>query len=263
METKYITKIIFVLSLIAAFSCSKDDDATPAIDPTLLKVTSVTEAGITATVYAKEPLFVGFNELTIQLQGADGGEVSGAAMVMPMMDMTDMQHACPREYPEGNQVTEGLLRVNVGFVMPSGEMGSWTLQLAVNGTEIEIPLSIVLPEIPRMKSFESMKEDDSRRFFVFLLDPVLPQVGQNDVHLAIYQRQSMMEWPAAEDLTLEMTPWMPSMDHGSPNNVNPVHEGGGHYKGKANFTMTGDWQIRLDILEGSDLLGEPAFDLEI
>lgn len=263
METKYFTKIIFVLMLFVAFSCSKDDDATPAIDPTLLKITSITEAGITATLYGKEPLFVGFNELTIQLEEADGKEVSGTVSVMPMMDMTEMQHACPQEYPEGNQVAEGLFRANVGFVMPSGEMGSWTLQLTVNGTEIEIPVNIISPETPRMKSFESMKEDDNRRFFVFLLEPQDPQVGQNDIHLAIYQRQSMMEWPAAEGLALEMTPWMPSMDHGSPNNVNPVHEGSGHYKGKANFTMTGDWQIRLDIREGSDLLGNPAFDLDI
>lgn len=37
------------------------------------------------------------------------------------------------------------------------------------------------------------------------------------------------------------------MGHGSPNNVNPTNSGKGHYKGKVNFTMAGDWRINLDI----------------
>jgi len=40
---------------------------------------------------------------------------------------------------------------------------------------------------------------------------------------------------------------MPSMGHGSPNNVNPVLTKNGHYKGKVNFTMTGDWRINLEL----------------
>ena len=71
----------------------------------------------------------------------------------------------------------------------------------------------------------------------------------------------MMEWPAVSDLNLEMEPWMVSMDHGSPNNIAPTHTAGGHYTGKVNFTMTGDWQIRLKIKQGEDLCGEPFFDL--
>ncbi len=44
---------------------------------------------------------------------------------------------------------------------------------------------------------------------------------------------------------------MPSMEHGSPNNLNPTDFGNGHYKGKVNFTMTGMWRINIDIYDGT------------
>ncbi len=46
---------------------------------------------------------------------------------------------------------------------------------------------------------------------------------------------------------------MPSMGHGSPNNVNPVHRELGHYHGSVNFTMTGDWLVELDFVKGDSL----------
>ena len=55
----------------------------------------------------------------------------------------------------------------------------------------------------------------------------------------------MMTFPAEDNFSITMTPEMPSMGHGSPNNVNPVLTKNGHYKGKVNFTMTGDWRINL------------------
>ncbi|MNR44863.1 hypothetical protein D3C85_1636520 [compost metagenome] len=47
-----------------------------------------------------------------------------------------------------------------------------------------------------------------------------------------------------------MTPEMPSMGHGSPNNVEPVITKNGIYKGKVNFTMTGDWKINFVLAKG-------------
>jgi hypothetical protein len=49
------------------------------------------------------------------------------------------------------------------------------------------------------------------------------------------------------------------MGHGSPNNVNPVHDAYGHYKGKLNFTMTGLWRIQLKLYKGGKLLTDQIF----
>jgi hypothetical protein len=53
---------------------------------------------------------------------------------------------------------------------------------------------------------------------------------------------------------------MPSMGHGSPNNINPLHIKNGHYKGKVNFTMTGDWRINL-VLNKDGKTSSTFFDL--
>jgi hypothetical protein len=60
-------------------------------------------------------------------------------------------------------------------------------------------------------------------------------------------------------MTVEITPEMPSMGHGSPNNVNPVHTGNGHYKGTVNFTMTGDWRIHLKLTRNGRLISDKAY----
>jgi hypothetical protein len=70
---------------------------------------------------------------------------------------------------------------------------------------------------------------------------------------------SMMSFPPATDLTIEIDPQMPSMGHGSPNNVNPVHTANGHYLGSVNFNMTGAWRIYLVIKKGSRTISNKAY----
>jgi len=64
-----------------------------------------------------------------------------------------------------------------------------------------------------------------------------------------------MSFPCCNDLTVEITPEMPSMGHGSPNNVNPVSIGNGHYLGTVNFTMTGAWRINMIFKKNGRMLG--------
>jgi len=69
----------------------------------------------------------------------------------------------------------------------------------------------------------------------------------------------MMSWPADSTYTFVITPEMPSMGHGSPNNVNPVHVGNGHYKGKVNFTMTGEWKVNIAVQKNGNTISKNAF----
>jgi hypothetical protein len=55
---------------------------------------------------------------------------------------------------------------------------------------------------------------------------------------------------------------MPTMNHGSPNNVNPVHKGNGHYKGKVNFTMTGLWRLHFTLKAGDAIAKADSLDIE-
>lgn len=69
----------------------------------------------------------------------------------------------------------------------------------------------------------------------------------------------MMSFPAITDYEVEINPEMPSMGHGSPNNVNPVHTAKGHYTGKVNFTMTGLWRVHIKLKKNGSVISESAY----
>jgi hypothetical protein len=96
-----------------------------------------------------------------------------------------------------------------------------------------------------------------------LVEPAAWKVGNNPFEITAHTMASMMSFPCCTDLTIEITPEMPSMGHGSPNNINPVHTGNGHYLGNVNFTMTGAWRIHLVVKKGDRLISNKAyFDIE-
>lgn len=260
---------LFTLLIIAA-ACSSDDDVKPIIATDMKMVAQATGDDLKVEVYGEEPLFVGFNSLQIKITDTEGNPLSGNIEITPVMDMPPMghgghgehmKHSCPFDYPEGKTISDGFLPFNVAFVMPSGDMGTWALDVVYDGKTVTVPIEVIQPEWSKMASFTNGPEDSKTSYFVFLVAPRAPQVGQNDLQLAIYTRADMFDWPPVEGLEIEVTPWMPSMDHGSPNNVNPEGQGDGIYQGKVNFTMTGDWRIELKIIDDEVLVGEPSFDL--
>ena len=68
-----------------------------------------------------------------------------------------------------------------------------------------------------------------------------------------------MSFPAVNDLTVAIEPEMPSMDHGSPNNIDPTLLEAGHYKGRVNFTMTGWWRVHINLLRGTTVVTDEAY----
>src|SRR5690606_1668881 len=137
-----------------------------------------------------------------------------------MMDMGMKQHASPMENPTSGQAVDGYFPGAVVFTMPSGEMGSWTLgvQVQANGQTgtFTTPVTIKEPTTSRLNSFVS--KTDGAKYFVAYLQPQQPKVGVNDLEVAIYKANGMMDFPAVTNLTLALEPEMPTMDHGSPNN---------------------------------------------
>lgn len=257
---KTIFKWALVLPIIASLglqSCTKDDDTSTSPKPKspvdgkeLIFTAQSIDADFDVKVYADEPLFVGYNRLYVMAYQLGTSKVITDAHVtfMPEMAMmTGMTHSCPVESPEEVVTSNGVFEGAVVFVMPSGG-GTWKLGLIVhnhvNNIEdtVESEVTVVSPTDVRMYSF--LSQVDSTPMFVSLVSPLNPEVGKNDFELVVHQRLSMMDWPAVSGLTVEITPEMPSMGHGSPGNVNPVYSSMGHYaNGTVNYTMNGLWHI--------------------
>jgi len=242
-------------------SCSKDNIPEP--DPTL-GLTKQAEgfaagAAVKVVVYTKETsIITGYNKFYIALyDSVSGNRIEDAHIrLTPMMNMGMMQHSAPYENPVSEEAINHLYPCSVVFIM-SSMGGSWTVKVNVHNhlTDkegfITIPLTVADPVKSKQNSFTA--SHNGEKYFISLIEPSSPKVGINDMEIAIYKKLSMMSFAADSSLSVILTPEMPSMGHGSPNNVNPVHIGNGHYKGKVNFTMTGLWKLNMDYLSGSSV----------
>lgn len=251
--------LCILLTVTILSSCKKTNVA--EADPTagLTKLTEGYAIGAAAKVqvYTKETtISTGYTRFYLAVYDSiSGNRIEDAHIYLtPMMDMGTMQHAAPYENPSSEAAVKHLFPCSVVFVMPS-TAGTWTVKINIHNHlankegSLTIPVTVMEPAKSKMKSFTALH--DGNKYFVSLIEPSSPKTGINDLELAIYKKVSMMSWPPDSSLSVILYPEMPSMGHSSPNNVNPVHIGNGHYKGKVNFTMTGLWKLNLDYMSGA------------
>src|SRR5690554_1118664 len=268
---KFSSSALFMgLALMATIfvSCSSDDDNNePPKSPTeqliLINSAETDQGGMLVNIYAKDSLLAQYTKIYVEVKDAGTNAVISHAKVsaVPVMDMGTMVHAAPFENPESEESTNGKFEAAVVFTMP-GAMG-WTLEVYVYDYAMDregtatIPVSVGQPEPARTHVVTPL--DDGNKLVISYLLPTQPKVGVNDFEITIHERITGMDFQPVENYSVTITPDMPSMGHGSPNNVNPVHTANGHYKGKVNFTMTGMWRIDLDIYDGTTAKDTTSF----
>ena len=249
------------LMSILFVSCSSDDESDgpikePATNNLIWINSAYTDAGsMLVNVYAADSLLAQYTNIYIEVRDSASNNIltNAGIDIIPMMDMGTMVHSAPSENPSSNTATDGMFQGAVVFIMP-GEMG-WTLHISVydavndiEGTAV-VPVSVGQPIDTRTRVITPL--DSTNKLVISYLLPQNPKVGVNDMEITIHERITGMNFIPVNDYTVLMDPQMPSMGHGSPNNVNPESIGNGHYKGKVNFTMTGMWRINLDIFDGA------------
>ena len=259
--------IVAIMSIFYACS-SGDEEVNPEKELSelyLLSEHSIPNTDLKVRTYTyMEDLIVGYNkfQFLVEKSGMSEAFTNVEISIKSMMDMGTMMHACPIENPVLGTEFESALGGAAVFVMPSGDMGRWTMTLKVTDKdtdhegEVTFPVNIKLPDEARLRSF-SMGDD---KYFVSLVEPFQPQVGINDFVVAVHKKASMTDWPPEQAFEISIEPEMPDMGHGSPNNVDPVHVKDGHYQGKVNFTMDGYWKVNLD-LDKDNNKQELSFDI--
>ncbi len=271
----YLIALISAVSVLSSCKKDSDDDITPQPSNPTAGLTLLSEgyavgAAVKVEIWSKKSYSTGYNKLYVFLKDSLSGQPVKTASIslIPMMDMGTMTHASPLENPVSTQSSDGLYPCAVYFTM-SSMSGTWTLGVNVTlpsgGATGMAMFSITVNDLAqsRMKSFISAAGGET--LFVSLIEPDEPKVGLNDLEIAIHKKGPMgMTFPADSSLSVEINPQMLSMGHGSPNNVDPVHSGLGHYKGVVNFTMSGDWRVYFDFLDGTSVAYDSLyFDMDI
>lgn len=258
MKNIYLYLVAAVL--IITSSCQKDEN--PNIENAntpLLKIAESYAIGAATKVelWSDAELSTGQQNLFLALYDSTSNKIISKASVeiMPMMfmDMNGMKmsHSSPFVNPSVSTAINSKFPCSAVFTMPStGTSGVWKLNVKVKKEGdskfgmAEIPIIVKASSPERVKTITAA---DGSKLVICYISPAKPKVGVNDFEIRIYKRTDMMNFPADDSYSIVMTPEMPSMGHGSPNNVNPVHIINGQYKGKVNFTMTGDWRINLEL----------------
>lgn len=265
--------ILFFITLSFLLTSCKDEIETTHVNPTegLTKLQSgyATGAATKIEIWGKKNFFMGYNKLTVVLLDSVSNDTIKDTHIhfMPVMTMGSgmmaMQHACPVENP-GEEAVNGAFQGAVAFVMPTSTDGTWKLNVAVHNHKTDkegiasFDITVDNPTTAVMSVFTATNADASK-LVLSLVEPSTPKVGMNDIEFTLHRKETMMSWPADSTYSIEITPEMPSMGHGSPNNVNPVHTNNGHYKGKVNFTMTGEWKVNVVVKKDGTPVSNNAF----
>lgn len=273
--SKKLDILIYIL-LLFAISCKKENsNPGPYAIPGNLKNISggyVTGAATRMEIYSTGALFVGYNKLFIALYDSatnlhiTKGQISLSVVMkagnisnLPgSMQVSNMSLSGPVENPSSTQADSGLFNAAIIFVRPSTADSAWTLTAQVsnlvNGRSgaFSSSVSVAQPSIP--KAYSVITLDDSTSLFISLVQPENWLAGSNPFEVTIHKEINGLTYTPDGDYTMNINPIMPAMlDMSSPGNTNPVYIGNGHYLGKVNFTMTGEWQINISLLHNGAL----------
>ena len=269
MKKSIYSFINIILFTILFVSCQNDDDVKPDTNNYLKMAEALSDgSSFNVELYSKDSLFVGFNKVYIKVTDKNSGQpVDQATLVLhPLMDMVTFSHACPVENPASTPNTEGYYEGVILFSMPGINSWSVSADVTVNGktetVKFELPKVIASIPVQKIVMIDSVMTNGTLKLVKYPISIVKLdewKVGMNTFEVTIHQMQDMMTFPIANDFIVEITPEMPSMGHGSPNNINPVYTSLGHYVGKVNFTMTGPWRVNMLIKKSSWTKAKKAY----
>ncbi|BDD12260.1 hypothetical protein FUAX_46920 (plasmid) [Fulvitalea axinellae] len=268
---------IFVLAFVSLlWSCSSDNEDPAPESPYKLIHSIVFPNKAVAFIHATEDYRTGYNKLVIELKDSGNKAYTEAdgIMLSPVMTMNSgMKHGCPVYQPTSTTKT-GTFEGAIVFQMPGmPDMGSWEMKVSLmkNGAvlrENTTPISVK----NKMMDYKNQQEgkavivrriDGKNYVFGYHLTNDEAKVGNNPLLITAHRMDGHFDFTPLTDLDVNISPFMPSMGHGAPEGTKPAHKGEGKYEGSVNFSMTGDWQIKLNVKENEDLLfDDEAFYLE-
>lgn len=242
--------------------CSQDDENN--INQILAGYKEVTglsrqSAGsYTIKVYARTAnLLVGYNDLYFTVEKTESGrhvKDFTVSDLSPLMDMGMMKHSTPIANKFDQIESFPIYHTWVAPLMA----GEWTLSFSyrikdLTGTFLGGTLAIEVAPSEQVW-IKSFKWNDVT-YYLTLASPQDLKTGINTVNAYISKKgddATQPYLPASETFTIDIYPTMPDMgNHTSPNNESLTRQDDGSYQGKLNLTMTGVWDIHLNVKDAT------------
>jgi hypothetical protein len=244
-------------------SCNVNDSSDPELE--LIPVESVTVDGYTVSLESDNAVETGANTLYWKVE-RDGDLITPQSITInPMMDMGNMMHSTPYEQPETAEEDDRYFSNMAVFIMPSGSMGSWTIDFEINLPNNDVLTGTMPVEVGSSWRLTSVRDVDDSVYFITWLKPRTPVTGANDLQFMVHTRESMMSFPPAENVEMEIYPYM-DMGGGSGHSTDftpPVATETGHFEGDINYSMSGTWTTSVTLTVDGDTLPEAMFEYSV
>lgn len=280
MKRLFVLAVAVPMALTGCLSAEDDpaDDKNDDNDVGLpLALASTSTDMVEVELFADDALHVGLNDVYYRVKKkSDGSVVTNATLTqLPMMNMTSMgmEHSSPHEQPAATADERGLYAAKIVFIMETSTMGdmagAWRIELDVDlggGAAVqELTFADVNVAASTARKDLVVPSDPSMKIIVTLNFDSAPKVGHNPFTLTVHKKTQMgMVWEPMSDWTIEVTPEMPTMGHGSPGNIDPVHVAAGRFDGSVNLTMGGLWHITFDFKDaGAASMGSVKYELTL
>lgn len=265
MNKKIISQILFICitTSLLFLNC----DSTNSTDPELeaISLNSVEVQGFTIELLADATLETGYNNLYWKVsQNGEPVEIS-TFEVTPIMQMTQMNHACPYDNPEEMDEFDDVYKSMAIFIMPSGEMGSWDIDFDITTSNNQVLTGSIDIEVGSSWKLTSARTEDGAAYFITWYSPEDPVTGNQELSFMIHERETMMSFPEVSDAVLEVYPYMDmggGQGHSTPFE-NPAAKGNGMYTGSINYSMSGTWTTTVQLTAGTDILDAVTFEYSV
>lgn len=226
--------------------------------------------------------YKGYNEIRLKIMNSQTGKEANATDVtfLPVTTEADgNKSSCPHRYDLAYTTDGSYFSGYSVFTRESDTERSWELYISFTvGSQVHtIKKSISIQEQTNKNlNMTEFTGKDDEQYFIALVSPQRPKVGENDLIAGIYKFNKPANPPAGDfpdpsqfsytgvgGYTLRLDPRMPepSMgNHSSPNNEDLIQQSDGLYRGVVNYTMTGNWTLNLimlnqngEILKGTEV----------
>lgn len=263
---KQFISLILSIAVLSLISCSDEDNNTNPKDSNVIEgltqFANIENSAYTFEFFTFEELKSGYNDIYLRIKDSDGNYLKGLSPEIYFeMDMGMHKHSTPFVGFENLEEYNNYYKAYAVFIMPTTMNGKWyfDFKCEIDESNIEFNHDFHVVAGSMIKNFK-IGEDV---YWFTIKEPSKPKVGINNLEVLIHKRESMMSFPPVSGFEIEFEPSMPSMGHGSPNNENPSSKGAGLYRGKVNYTMTGDWLLEFKVKSDGVIVAELDFDISL
>lgn len=272
----YLSAVAIAVILLTA--CKKETfNPTVEVDTSkssLIKISEAYAIGSATKVelWSDSEISIGYQKLFVALYDSITKKpiTRSVVEILPIIDKkiddTVVKLSVPVENPESFDANQTLFQCAAVFTTPSyGDLAQWKIKIMLKKagqnkfTEVQMPIFVKPAAFERVKTIDAA---DGSKLTITLVTPLNPRVGLNDLEFIINNTVDLFTYNFDNSHSVDIRVEIPLKKISSSDNINPSYTSKGRYKGKVNFTMSGNWRINLNLLKNKKTVST-FFDISV